>query len=198
MHGSLHFVRPLHLNLASRPYRDYRPVYAVVVVVSVIIAFMLLNNIETGVRYARDTRTTRDKIARVEQQTKVENERAALAAQRMKSFNVKVLADQAQFVNARLAERAFSWSELLDRLERVLPEDVRINSISPSFAKNGNVNLQLEAMSKTDAGMVRTLDAFNRDSRFTNAFPNSEAKTSDGYRFGIQVQYRPSIPRVVE
>jgi len=191
-------VRPLHLNLASRPYRDYRPVYAVVVVVSVVIAFMLLNNIETGVRYARDTRTTRDKIARVEQQTKVENERAALAAQRMKSFNVKVLADQAQFVNARLAERAFSWSELLDRLERVLPEDVRINSISPSFAKNGNVNLQLEAMAKTDAGMVRTLDAFNHDSRFTNAFPNSEAKTSEGYRFGIQVQYRPSIPRVVE
>ena len=127
-------MKPLHLNLASRPYRDYRPVYAVVVVVSLLISFMLLNNIETGYRYARDTRTTREKIAAIEQQTSVEEDRTAQAQQRTRSFNVKVLSDQAQFVNARLAERAFSWSELLDRLERVLPDDVRIESISPSFA----------------------------------------------------------------
>ena len=191
-------MKPLHLNLASRPYRDYRPVYAVVVVASLLIAFMLLNNIETGYRYARDTRTTREKIAAIEQQTQAEDQRAAAAMQRIRTVNVKVLADQAQFVNARLAERAFSWSELLDRLERVLPDDVRIESVSPSFAKDGTVHLSLAAISKTDAGMVRTLDRFNRDSRFANAFPNAEAKTNAGYRFGIAVDYRPSIARAVK
>ncbi|HJT16337.1 MAG TPA: hypothetical protein VJ853_03070, partial [Thermoanaerobaculia bacterium] len=136
-------MKTLHLNLAARPYRDYRPVYAVVIVASLLIAFMLLNNIETGYRYARDTRTTRDKIATIEQQTRNEEQRTAVVDQRIHSFNVKVLSDQAQFVNARLAERAFSWSELLDRLERVLPDDVRVESVQPSFAKNGLVHLSL-------------------------------------------------------
>ena len=31
-------MKPLHLNLASRPYRDYRPVYAAVVVMSLLTA----------------------------------------------------------------------------------------------------------------------------------------------------------------
>ena len=191
-------MKPLHLNLASRPYRDYRPVYAVVVVVSILIAFMLLNNIETGYRYARDTRTTRDKITRIEQQTEAENRRAADTTQRLRSVNVKVLADQAQFVNARLAERAFSWSELLDRLERIIPDDVRVESISPSFAKDGMVHLSLQATTKTSQGMVHTLDQLNRDSRFANAFPTSESKATDGYHFGMMVDYRPSIARAVE
>ena len=191
-------MKPLHLNLASRPYRDYRPVHAVVVAMSLLIAFMLLNNIETGYRYARDTRTTRDKIAGIEQQTETENHRAVDVAQRLRGVNVKVLADQAQFVNARLAERAFSWSELLDRLERVVPDDVRIESISPTFAKDGMVHLTLQAAGKNSQGMVRTLDRFNREARFANAFPTSESKTNEGYHFGIQVDYRPSVSRMVE
>jgi hypothetical protein len=61
-------MKPLHFNLASRPYRDYRPLYTVVVASSLLIAFMMLNNIETYYRYIRDTKSTRAKIAEVEQQ----------------------------------------------------------------------------------------------------------------------------------
>ena len=43
-------MKPIHLNLASRPYRDYRPVYAVVVLLSLATAFLMLNNIETYYR----------------------------------------------------------------------------------------------------------------------------------------------------
>ena len=191
-------MKPLHLNIASRPYRDYRPLYAVVVVASLLIAFMLLNNIETGYRYVRDTQNTRVKISQVEQQTATENRRAADATQRIRGVNVKVLSEQAQFVNSRLAERAFSWSELLDRLEHVVPDDVRIESVSPSFAKDGLVHLALQATAKTGQGMVHTLDRFNRDQRFENAFPTSEEKSNGSYRFGVGVDYRPSIARATE
>jgi len=191
-------VKPLHLNLAGRPYRDYRPLYAVVVVTSILIAIMLLNNIETGYRYVRETRATRDKITQIEKQIDTENRRADEANQRLRGVNVKQLSDQAQFVNARLAERAFSWSELLDRLERVLPDDVRIQSISPSFGKTGIVHLTMEAAAKTGDGMVRTIDRFNHDPHFANPFPTYEEHTDTGYKFGIGVDYRPSIARAVE
>ncbi len=191
-------MKPLHLNLASRPYRDYRPLYAVVVVASLIIFFLMLNNVETGYRYARETKTTRAKIADIERQTEAEQHQTAEARQRLRGVNIKLLAEQTQFVNARLAERAFSWSELLDRLERVLPDDVRIESVTPSFSKDGMVHLALLAVGKNGQSMVRTLDRLNRESRFTNAFPTAEEHMDNGYRFGIGVDYRPSIARVVE
>ena len=58
-------MKPLHLNLASRPYRDYRPVYATVVVMSLVTAFLMLNNVETYYRYTRETHSTRPKIATI-------------------------------------------------------------------------------------------------------------------------------------
>lgn len=191
-------MKPLHLNLASRPFRDYRPLYAVVVVTSLLIAFMLLNNIETGYRYVHETRATRDKINQIDRQIEVENRRTEEANQRLRGVNVKLLAEQAQFVNARLAERAFSWSELLDRLERVLPDDVRIESVSPSFAKDGMVHLTLLGVAKTGYGMTNTLDRLNHDLRFAGAFPTSEERSPTGWKFSIGVDYRPSIARAAE
>jgi Tfp pilus assembly protein PilN len=191
-------VKPLHLNLAGRPYRDYRPLYAVVVVTSILIAIMLLNNIETGYRYVRETRTTREKIAQIENQIEAENRRTDDANQRLRGVNIKQLAEQTQFVNARLAERAFSWSELLDRLERVIPDDVRIESISPAFGKNGIVHLTMQASAKNGDSMTRTIDRLNHDPHFASPFPTSEERTDTGYKFGIGVDYRPSIARSVE
>jgi len=191
-------VKPLHLNLAGRPYRDYRPLYAVVVVTSILIAIMLLNNIETGYRYARETKTTRAKIQQIDAQTERENQKTDEINQRLRTVNIKQLSDQAQFANARLAERAFSWSELLDRLERVLPDDVHIESVAPSFGKNGLVHLHMQAVAKNGTGMTRTIDRLNRDPHFGNPFPTAEERGDKDYRFGIGVDYRPSISRIVE
>lgn len=191
-------MRPLHLNLASRPYRDYRPVYAVVVVSSLLIAFMMLNNVDTYFRYIRETKTTRAKIEQVEKQTKVEQERANALTQRIRGINVKQLAEQTQFANSRLAERAFSWSELLDRLERVMPNDVRIDSIAPSFDRDGMVHLSMSAVAKDGNGMVATLIRMHADSTFSHPFPNSEEQTAGGYRFSLRVDYKPTIARAIE
>jgi len=191
-------VKPLHLNLASRPYRDYRPLYAVVVVSSLLVAFLMLNNIDTYYRYIRDTKSTRNKIADLERQTEQEQRQTAELTQRLRGFNVRLLSEQTQFANARLAERAFSWSELLDRLERILPDDVRLESIAPNFSKDGYVHLMLAAVGKNSASMVHMLDRLNHDPRFSNAFPTSEDRGDTGYRFGIGVDYRPSVTRMLQ
>ena len=191
-------MKPLHLNLASRPYRDYRPVYAVVVVSSLLVAFMMLNNIDTYYRYIRDTKSTRNKITDLESQTQQEQRQTAELTQRLRGFNVRLLSEQTQFANARLAERAFSWSELLDRMERVLPDDVRLESIAPNFSKDGYVHLVLAADGKNSESMVHMLDRLNHDLRFNKAFPTSEDRGDSGYRFGIGVDYRPSVTRILQ
>jgi Tfp pilus assembly protein PilN len=192
-------VRPLHLNLAARPYRDYRPVYAVVVVISLLIAFLMLNNIDTYYRYLRDTKATYQKIATLDGQAEAERNRAQQADAQLRGINLAALDQDTRFINARLAERAFSWSELLDRLESVLPDDVRIRSIAPSFSKNGLVHLELTCDAKATNGMLDTVKRFMENKNFTNAFPRNESQTSQtSYTFNVAVDYKPSIPRPVE
>jgi hypothetical protein len=184
-------VKPLHLNLASRPYRDYRPVYAAVVAMSLVTAFLMLNNVETYYRYTRDTRSTRTKIASIEAQTQQERERERTVQQRTKGLDLGRLGAQTSFVNAKLAERAFSWSTLLDELESVLADDVRLVSVAPTFGDNG-IQLSLDFVSKSANGMIKTVNRMNADPQFLHPFPSSQSVLeTGGYAFSLTVQYLP-------
>lgn len=191
-------MKPLHLNLAARPYRDYRPVYAVVVVVSLLIAFLMLNNIETYYRYVSDTRNTRATIAKLERQASAERSRAEAAEAFLRRVDLVSLRGEARFINARLAERAFSWSELLERLEKVLPADVRLRTITPTFTKTGLVHLELSCEAKTSNGMLQTLSGLLKDPRFANPFPHAESVATTGVpMFTLGVDYKPAVIRGV-
>ena len=186
-------MKPLHLNLASRPYRDYRPVYAVVVVMSLIAAFLMLNNVETYYRYTRETHSTRTKIATIEALTLKEREREAAVQQRIKGLDLARLGAQTKFVNAKLAERAFSWSALLDELESVLTDDVRLLSVTPRFAPDGKISLSLEFVSKSADGMIKTINRMHADPQFRNPFPSTQSQLDEGgYAFSLTVQYVPA------
>ena len=186
-------MKPIHLNLASRPYRDYRAVYAVVVVLSLLTAFLMLNNIETYYRYIHETRNTRAKIASVEAQTARERQREAEVQKNMRGLDLARLDAQTKFVNAKLAERAFSWSTLLDELESVLADNVRLLSINPSFTNKGPIELNLQFQSKSAEGMIVTINRMNADPQFRDVFPTSETAipAGGGYSFTLVASYLP-------
>ena len=184
-------MKPIHLNLASRPYRDYRPVYATVVLLSLLTAFLMLQNIETYYRYTHETKATRAKIAQLESQQRREKELEQSAQTRLKSIDLAYLDQQTRFVNAQLAQRAFSWSALLDELESVLADDVRLLSIAPSFDKDGSINLRLAFQSKTGEGMIETINRMHADPQFRSPFPGNESVENGVYSFDISVGYRP-------
>lgn len=189
-------MKPIHLNLAARPYRDYRPVYAVVVVLSLVTAFLMLNNIDTYYRYIRETKTTRAKIAEVEAQTQTEKRKEETAKQRVAHLDLAKLDQQTRFINAKLAERAFSWSRLFDELESILADDVRLVSVSPNFADDGKILLQMDFEAKSGDGMITTINRMNLDPQFRDAFPRNETARDDGtYVFSLSANYLPDVPQ---
>ena len=184
-------MRPIHLNLASRPYRDYRPVYAVVAAMAVLTAFLALTNAQTYYRYKNETASTRAEIATAEVQARRERERTESVQHRLQGLDLVRLDAQTKYINERLAERSFSWSTLLDELETVLPRDVRIVSIAPSFAPSGPIGLTLQLQSKSAGGMIETINRMNADPQFDSPFPRSEILAEGTYRFDMSVAYLP-------
>jgi hypothetical protein len=188
-------VKPIHLNLASRPYRAYRPVYAAVVALSVLTALLMLENIETYYRYKNETRGTSAKIEKIEAETQHERQREEMAQQRIKGLDLTRLSKQTKFVNAQLAQRAFSWSTLLDELESVLADDVRIISIAPGFTETREVKLALTFQTTSADGMLTTINRMNADPQFRDPFPGNESQIEGGYQFDLNVLYTPpAIP----
>ena len=184
-------MKPIHLNLAARPYRDYRPVYAVVVLMSLLTAFLMLNNIETYYRYKHDTRATTNRIGQIEAQTRQEKQLEEISQRKLKGIDLATLDAQTRFVNAKLAERAFSWSTLLDELESVLAQDVRLVTVAPQFNGDGSINLALDFEAKGPNGMIVTINRMNADPQFSNPFPKVEEVTPTGYKFNLSVKYHP-------
>lgn len=184
-------MKPIHLNLASRPYRDYRPVYAVVVAMSLLAAFLMLNNVDTYFRYIRETQTTRAKTTQVEAEALRERERADAAQHRIRNLDLARLDRQTRFINAKLAERAFSWSILLDELESVVADDVRLVTVAPRFVDDGTINLSMSFQAKTGDGMLTTIRRMQNDPQFRNPFPSVESQVEGGYEFQLNAIYLP-------
>ncbi len=185
-------MKTLHLNLASRPYRDYTPVYVVAIVLALMTGFLMINNIQTAYRYFVNTEETRAEIARVEAATAAEVREAETLERAAAGINVRALAAETEYINAQIAERSFSWSNLLDNMERVLPPNVRLVTLNPTFHPEGGVVLAITARSKAHDGMINMLRTMLADPHFTDAFPGGIQQNDDGsYSFTLSTTYRP-------
>ena len=192
-------MKPLHLNLAAKPYRDYRPFTLVMAAGSLLFFGLAYVNADTYLRYKTATKQTTAAIAHLDRQLAEERHRTDEVNARIGRVDVKLLQARTTFANVQLAERAFSWSELLDRLEHVLPDDVRIEGVAPRFEKGGLVHLTLDCHGKGNDSMVRTIASFNSDTHFANTFPRVEIhEDNKEFRFALDVDYRPAIARVAE
>lgn len=190
-------MKPIHLNLASRPYRNYTPVNVVAASMFVLTLILAWFNLDTYLRYKVETGATTAKIAEVQAQTAREKQLEESAQTRLASIDVKFLDDQTRFINTKLTERAFSWSALLDELESVLADDVRLLSIGPTFKPDGSINLALAFQSKSGDGMITTINRMHRDPQFFNPFPHNESVDGGIWSFNMDVTFRPPGPTTI-
>lgn len=184
-------MKTLHLNLASRPYRDYRPVWLVASILTIASAVFLIYNVHAAYQYFVNTKTTRGEIERLQRETVEESRRARQLQADMRRFDRKALNSQSRFINSQIAERAFSWSTLLDQLERVTPSNVRLMSLNPSVSTEGIVHLRMACVAKTPSGLVEMIRRLQSDPHFIRPFPESEAILETGlHQFTIGTDYR--------
>ena len=93
---------------------------------------------------------------------------------------------QWNLVKELVDRRAFSWTGLFARLEQLIPDGVRLTSISPSVRK-GQVDLDVDAAVRSrESGweFVRVLEA---GGDFHSVYPKSE----NGNEFRYVIRYRP-------
>ena len=178
------------LNFARRPFRNERPVVITLVVGFTAALLLLAANVSLYAAFQRETAGTAEQIQSLERR----RDRAAPEAA-LNNYKVSSLATESRALLKLVAERRFSWTGLLARLERTLPSDVRLTRLTPRFDEAADTYLDCALVGRTPDAVVRTITALSRDPSFSAVDLRSEAGpesgTPEGFTFELYLKYRP-------
>ena len=186
-------------NFARRPFRDERPVFAVIALAAVIGLGLFAANARLYVSFSRRVEGVRREIAALESRRDAAARAAEKARQAVGGYRVSSLADQAAGLQTIVRERRFSWLALLARLEKTLPSDVRLSRLSPRFGPSDSVAIDLAVLGHNQDSVVRAIAALSKDPVFRDVELRSESSQEkgvpEGHAFAIGLNYYPEAGR---
>ena len=192
-------VRP---NLARRPFVDSRPANAASAVLVVAVVVLSAVSVRTVHSYLEGSEKSRTQIASLRAEIDRLETAQRDAQQKLARFDLEGMQAGADEANALAKLRAFSWSRFLTRLEKTLPNDVRVVSVgltrekqtdSDATAGPDAFGVTLSLVSRDPDGLPRLLRTFYASPWFEAPTPVSEAGgekgSVDGRALSITVLY---------
>jgi len=185
----------LKSNLSSRPFYNERLVTLALALVAVIGA---------ALTYFNYREIQQSSGVRAEYQAKIDSNEQKRAQVMAEANGIKSRIDPQAFkqlgfatheANALIDQRTFSWTVLLGVLERTLPMDVRLVSISPKFEK-GNTKVVLAAIAKHHGDIETFINAlYGANGMFYSVYSSAEQHNDDGtFNFNVDAYYLAPPP----
>lgn len=187
----------MNLNFARRPFRDYRPVYFVAGAALLVGVILFGVNATLYGEFRRDVADTREEIAWLEKRQARATQAAEEARSALRAYETSALAVESRGLLRLVSERQFSWMALLARLERVLPTEVRLTRLQPTFQDSREILVDIALVGRGPESVVRTIAALARSPHFTAVDLRSEARSDaadgspEGHSFVISTVYDP-------
>jgi len=152
------------VNLANDPYIDFRPILRGLRISMAITATLTIAVAATTFLVHRRARETRGRNHAIE--ASLDSLQAEQRAYRnmMHATDVVEVARQAEELNQVFDAKAFSWTAVMQDLERVLPGKVQVTAIEPMRTKDGSTSLHLRVVGphEKSVDLLRNLEASRR------------------------------------
>jgi Tfp pilus assembly protein PilN len=183
-------------NFARRPFQDDRPVYVAAVVLFALGAALLVANLRLFTDFRRQVADTRAEIAALEDRQQRADKKAEAAKAAVSAYKLSALAEESRGLARIVAERRFSWTALLARLERTLPGEVGLAHLQPRFeAEGAEVWLDVQFYARNRESVVKTIAALGKDPAFEGVELKSETMAEPGspepFQFSLGARYEP-------
>ncbi len=188
----------LNINLASQKYEDVRQFYvrwgaslAAAFVLTVILAVL------AGLNYSRSSQSTRRIKDLREKITALEKERAGAEAVENSPENRDVT-EQKNYWNAEIARRTFSWTQLFNDLQKIMPGRAYVMSVAPELTRDNRLKLKLVIAAEKHDNAIDLVKRMEGSPRFRESQITAEALQKDPrtgantFKFDIEAFYTPS------
>jgi Tfp pilus assembly protein PilN len=167
----------IRTNLSTRPFYNERLVHVWLLAIALAVLGATAFNVSRVLRYSRSdtrlaTQASNDEVRAAELRRQAARLRASVDPRQ-----VDFAAADARQANDLIDRRTFSWTELFNRFETTLPDDVRIAAVKPRVDRDRGIVLTINVSAKT----VDDVNAFIENLEETGAFANvlSAAERTD-------------------
>jgi hypothetical protein len=193
-------MRPL-VNLANEPFRNRRLFWLIIILIFSVFSVVGLNTLQdiSGVDY--QIAALRPEVEKREKQVKELEKPGLVAPSALRPEQNQAL----QAASLLIAHKSFSWSQLLNDLERHIPPAVRVLRITvdkversqrdaASEAKSKTVLLTLDVVGKSSEAVTQMIYDFNKSGLFAVVPKTSkQVEGIEEWEFALDVEYRPAI-----
>jgi len=193
--GRYEFMR-LDINLASQPYEDARQFWirwgTAVGAVGLLTLVLLAADITGWLNARRDRAAIAQKRAMIAQRDQLRTN-----AERILNLpENRTTRDQSQFLNDLIERKAFSWTRVLENLEKVMPPRVHLIAINPQLDEENQLGLKMTVAGDSRDRAIELARRMEESRRFSQTNIISErtekqSNSSDTEQFDIVAVYIP-------
>jgi len=184
----------LDINLASQPYEDAGQFWmrwgTALAAIGLLTLFMLALTVNGWFSARRDRAVIADKRHKIA-------DRDALRRQAEEFLNRpenRATRDDSQFLNELIERKSFSWTHVLEDLEKVMPARVHLVSIHPELDEDNQLALKMTVAGDSRDKAIELARRMEESRRFTQTYIESEhIDANSTVQFNINAIYVPQI-----
>ncbi len=189
----------LNINLATQPYEDvgrfYRTWGAALVLVSAItlvLVALAVSSLMSARTVGKQTQELRRQMAELDAQKR----KAEDLLNRPENRDTR---DRSHFLNALIARKAFSWTQVFSDLEKIIPARVHVISITPKLTEDNQIEVDMRVDTDSREKTVELVRRMEESKTFRQTQVKSEttraATTGGGHtvEFDISALYTPRM-----
>jgi len=135
-------------NLSTRPFYNERAVHIALIVLAVLVVGATAYNVSRILRYSSSDTRLATEASRDEARAADLRQQAARLRASVDPKQVELASAGARQANDLIDRRTFSWTELLNRFETTLPDEVRITAVRPRVDREKGIVLHVNVIAR--------------------------------------------------
>ena len=163
----------LRSNLSTRPFYNERAVHLWLFVFALVIVAATIFNVTSVYRYSRSDTELGVQADRDETRAADLRQQAARLRATVDPRQIEFASSEARQANNLIDRRTFSWTELFNRFEATLPDDVRITAVRPKVEK-GQITLSLTVIARSYEELERFMNNMEDSGFFLNPLSHED------------------------
>jgi Tfp pilus assembly protein PilN len=190
----------LDVNLATQPYEDTRQFWmrwgTGVALIGILTLGLVAETTMSWVYARQDQRI----IAQIQEQINNRDRERAQAEAFLNRPENRTIRDRSQFLNDLIERKAFSWTQVFEDLEKVMPARIHVVSIRPEVDDDNQLEIKLQVAGESRERVNDLVRKMEESPRFKQPQIKTETQQSgqtpgDNVEFAISALYVPSLPQ---
>jgi Tfp pilus assembly protein PilN len=186
-------------NLSTRPFYNERAVHLAMILVAVIIAAATAFNVSRILRYSKSDTQLATEASRDEARATDLHQQAARLRASVDPQQVELASVGARQANDLIDRRTFSWTDLLNRFETTLPDEVRITGVRPSVDREKGIVVRVTVVARSVEDVEEFMENLDANGAFPNVLPPQDRPDEDGLLHAtLEMGYVPTVDNSAE